>query len=61
MDTNEVKMFIQELIGQEDLVRIGDVVDCMRPRGVGWYEKQLKSYDFPIDYSNFKVNMKTTL
>lgn len=61
MDTNEVKMFIQELIGQEDLVRIGDVVDCMRPRGVGWDEKQLKSYDFPIDYSNFKVNMKTTL
>ena len=62
MITHDWKELIQELIGQEDLVRIGDVAECIRVRGVGWDEKQLKSYEFPIDYSNFKVDgQKTTL
>lgn len=61
MDTNELKALIQKVVEQDDLVRLGDVVEVLRARGIGWDGKQLVSYDYPIDYSNTKVKMKTSL
>lgn len=54
MDTNEVKKFIQELIGQEDLICLGDIAEIRRPHRYPGTGKNLGGYEYPIDYSKLK-------
>ena len=54
MDTNEVKQFIQELIGQEDLICLGDIAEIRRPHRQQGMGKNLGAYEYPIDYSKLK-------
>ena len=54
MDTNGVKKFIQELIGQEDLICLGDIAEIRRPHRRQGTGKNLGAYEYPIDYSKLK-------
>lgn len=51
MDNTNIKNFIEKLLGQEDLVCLGDVADIRKPLKRSGTGKNFGGYTYPIDYT----------
>lgn len=61
MESDKIKAIIQEMIGQETLVRLGDIAQIRKPRRCKGVGKNLGVWEYPIDYGKMKDGVLTDL